>query len=131
MELLNHNIFPEAEQDDLCLTFGPFEPGKLPLKQAAIRTAEGFKDLDASMAELGSGILLAVQSTRCCDDKLIFRPLEQRAEELENYRKRGCTFRRSGDPNSNFFTVTTTGDGTVWIRNESGRSPIMINPSRL
>lgn len=78
-------IFPEAKQDDLCLTFGEFKPGKMPLKQAAIKTEAGF-------------------------------------EELEGYRKRGCIFRRNGNPNSNFFTAEATGDGTIWIRNEGERS---------
>lgn len=115
-------IFPETKQDDLCLTFGEFEPGKMLLKQAAIKTETGFEELTASMVELGSGILLSVQSERCCDDALVFRPLEQRSEELESYRKRGCIFRRNGNPNSNFFTVTAAGDGTVWIRNEGEHS---------
>lgn len=115
-------IFPETKQDDLCLTFGEFEPGKMLLKQAAIRTETGFEELMATMVELGGGILLSVQSERCCDDILALRPLEQRSEELEGYRKRGCIFRRNGNPNSNFFTVTATGDGTIWIRNEGERS---------
>lgn len=115
-------LFPDAKPDDICLVFGAFEPGKMPLKQACIKTAAGFEELDGSMIELGNGILLAVQSMRCCDDKQIFRPLDQRGAELEDYRKRGCTFRRNGDSNSNFFTVTSTGDGVVWIRNEGDRS---------
>lgn len=115
-------IFPEAKQDDLCLTFGEFKPGKMPLKQAAIKTEAVFEELEASMVELGSGLLLSVQSERCCDDALVFRPLEQRSEELEGYRKRGCIFRRNGNPNSNFFTAEATGDGTIWIRNEGERS---------
>lgn len=114
--------FPQAAPDDLVLTFRETGPGKLPLEWAAIKTESGFEDLHASMAELGSGILLAVQSVRCCDETLIFRPLDQRGEELEGYRKRSCIFRRNGDPNSNFFTVEATGGGTVWIQNRGDRS---------
>lgn len=115
-------FFPEAKRNDLCLVFGPFQPGKLPLKRSCIRTETGFEELDGSMAELGNGILLAVQSERCGDTDLISRPLDQRGEELEGYRKRGCALRRNGDSNSNFLTVAPTGDGTVWIRNEGDRS---------
>lgn len=115
-------FFPKAQRDDLCLTFGTFKPGELPLKQASIKTETGFVELEASMAELGSGSLLVVQSARCCDGELIFRPLDQRRAELEDYRKRGCTFRRNGDSNCNFLTVAPAGDGTVWIRNEGDRS---------
>lgn len=53
--------------DDLCLTFGEFKPGEMPLKQAVIKTETGFEDLTASMVELSGGILLSVQSERCCD----------------------------------------------------------------
>lgn len=124
-------MFPDAKPDDLCLTFGAFEPGKLPLKQACIKTETGFEELDGSMTELGNGILLAVQSVRCCNDEQVFRPLSQRREELETYRKCGCTFRRNGDSNSNFFTATATGDGTVWIRNEGDRSLRLQTPDGL
>ncbi len=123
MELQSCKVsFPEARQDDLCLVFGEFKPGELPLKRAAIKTEAGFEELDASMVELSGGMLLSVQSERCCDSALISRPLGQRSEELENYRKRGCSLRRNGNPNSNFFTVTATGDGTIWIRNGGDRS---------
>lgn len=115
-------FFPDAKPDDLCLTFGAFEPGELPLKQACIKTEARFEDLDGSMVELGNGIMLAVQYERCCNDEQIFRPLNQRGEELESYRKCGCTFRRNGDPNSNFLTVAPTGDGTIWICNKGSRS---------
>lgn len=115
-------FFPKAKQDDLCLTFGEFKPGEMPLKQAAIRTETGFEDLEAAMVELGGGLLLSVQSERCCDGTLILRPLERRREELEGYRKRSCVLRRNGNSNSNFFTVTATGDSTIWIRNEGERS---------
>lgn len=114
--------FPEARPDDLCLTFGLFKPGELPLKQAAIKTETGFETLTASMMDLGAGILLSVQSERCSDKHMVFRPLDQRKDELEDYRKRGCQFRRNGDPNSNFFTVAAAGDGVIWIRNEGDRS---------
>lgn len=70
-------FFPDAKQDDLCLTLGG-KPGKLPLKRACIKTETGFEELDGSMAELGNGILLAVQSKRCGDTDLILRPLDQR-----------------------------------------------------
>lgn len=118
----NNKIFREAKKDDLCLTFGEFKSGEMPLKQAAVKTEVGFEELTASVVELGGGILLSVQSERCCDGAQIFRPLEQRKVEQENYQKRGCVLRRNGNPNSNFFTVTATGDGTVWIRNEGDRS---------
>lgn len=114
--------FSGAQQDDLCLTFGEIKPGKMPLKQAAIKTESGFEDLTASITELSSGILLSVQSQRCCDNIMIFCPPEQRTAELEGYRKRSCIFRRNGNPNSNFFTVTATGNGTIWICNEGNRS---------
>lgn len=107
--------------DDLCLTFGEFKPGEMPLKQAVIKTETGFEDLTASMVELSGGILLSVQSERCCDNA-IFHPLEQRREELEGYRKRSCVLRRNGNSNSNFFAVTATGNGMLWIRNEGDRS---------
>lgn len=94
-------IFPDAKRDDLCLTLGSFQPGKLPLEQAYIRTEAGLEELDGSMVELGNGILLAVQSKRCNDMDLLLRPLDQRGEELEDYRKRGYTLRRNGDSNSN------------------------------
>lgn len=122
MNIIMDKFFPDAKPDDLCLTFRAFEPGKLPLKRAIIKTAAGLKDLDGSMVELGNGILLAVQSKRCSDEKSVFRPLNQREEELEIYRKCGCTFRRNGDSNSNFFTVAASGDGIVWVRNEGNRS---------
>lgn len=109
--------FPKAQSDDLCLTFGAFKPGEMPLKRAAIKTESGFEDLTASMVELGGGLLMSVQSELCCDDALICRPLEQRQKELEGYRKRNCIFRRNGDPNSNFFTVAAAGDGAIWTRN--------------
>lgn len=119
MEFQNYSRhFPEARQDDLCLTFGEIKPGKMPLKWAAIKMETGFEEMEASMVELGNGLLLSVQSERCCDVGQILRPLEQRSEELEGYRKRGCIFRRNGNPNNNFFTATATGDGTIWIRNE-------------
>lgn len=114
--------FSNAKTDDLCLTFGAFEVGKIPLKQAAIKTEKDFEELNGSITEFGSGLLLAVQSVRCDDPDLIFRPLDQRAEELDGYQKRGCVFRRNGDSNSNFFTVTSTGEGAIWIRNEGDRS---------
>lgn len=122
MNIIANKYFPDAKPDDLCLTLGVFEPGKLPLKQARIKTNVGFEELDGSMVELGNGLLLAAQSERCGDTDLILLPLDQRVEELEGYRKRGCTFRRNGDSNSNFLTVAPTGDGTVWIRNEGERS---------
>lgn len=115
-------IFPEAKQDDLCLTFGEFKPGKMPLKQAAIKTEAVFEELEASLVELSSGIQLSVQSERCCDTTKIFGPLEQRQKELEGYQKRGCILRRNGNSNSNFYTVTATGDGAVWICNEGDHS---------
>lgn len=115
-------FFPEAKQDDLCLTFGEFKPREMPLKQVAIKTETGFEDLTASVVELGGGLLLSVQSERCCDNTLIFRPLEQRREELEGYRKRNCVFRRNGDSDSNFFNVAATGDSAIWIRNTGERS---------
>lgn len=123
--------FPDAKQDDLCLVFGSFLPGKLPLKRACIKTETGFEELEGSMIELGSGLLLAVQSARCCDTDLILRPHEQREEELAGYRKRACVIRRNGDPNSNFLTVAPTGDGTVWIRNEGDRSLRFQTPDGL
>ena len=115
-------IFSKAKPDDLCLVLGPFQPGKLPLERACIKTETGFQELDGSMVELGNGILLAVQSERCSDNEQIFLPLEQRGPELEDYRKRSCIIRRNGDSNSNFFTVSAAGDGVVWIRNEGDRS---------
>ncbi len=124
-------FFPDTKRDDLCLTLGGFKPGKLPLKRACIKTETGFEELDGSMAELGNGILLAVQSERCGDTDLILRPLDQRGEELESYRKRGCALRRNGDSNSNFLTVAPTGDGTVWIRNEGDRSLRLQTPDGL
>ena len=84
MEFNYSRFFSDAKQDDLCLTFGAFEQGELPLKQACIKTEAGFEELEGSMAELGNGILLAVQSVRCCDTDLILRPLNQRGEELES-----------------------------------------------
>lgn len=131
MAFKHSRSFQDAKQGDLCLTFGVFEPGKLPLKQACIKTDAGFEELDGSMAELGNGILLAVQSERCGDTDLILRPLDQRGEELEGYRKRGCVFRRNGDSNSNFLTVAPTGDSTVWIRNEGDRSLRLQTPDGL
>lgn len=124
-------FFPDAKPDDLCLTFGAFGLGEMPLKCAANKTATGFEDLDASMVEFGSGFLLAVNSTRCGDLASILRPPEERKVELENYRKRGCSFRRNGDSNSNFLTVAPTGDGTIWIRNEGDRSLRFQTPDGL
>lgn len=121
MDRLN-SFFSQAAPGDLALMFREAGPGKLPLERAAIKTESGFEDLDASMTELGSGIILAVQSIRCCDMTLISRPLDQRREEMEDYRQRGCIFRRSGDSNSNFFTVSATGDGTIWLHNGGERS---------
>lgn len=132
MELESYSrIFPEAQPNDLCLTFGPFKPGELPLKQAAVKTGTDFEDLDGSIAELGTGVLLAVQSVRCGDEDQVFRPLDQRSKEIEAYRKRGCCLRRNGDPNSNFFTAAATGDGTVWVHNESGNSLRLQTPDGL
>lgn len=115
-------FFSEAQRDDLCLTFGAFEPGKMPLKWAAIKTETGFEELNSSVMELSDGLLLAVVSEFCHDENLIFRSMEQRSEEIENYAKRSCVFRRNGDSNSNLFTVTTAGAGTIRIRNEGQRS---------
>lgn len=119
------SYFPSAVPGDLVLTFREADTDKLPLERAAIKTDSGFEDLYASMTELGSGILLAVRSDRsgrCFDSDGIFRPLIQRDEELEDYRNRSCFFRRNGDPNSNFFTVETAGDGTVWVLNKGKRA---------
>lgn len=124
-------IFSAAKPGDLCLTLGAFEPGKLPLKQACIRTERGFEELDGSMTELGNGILMAVQPDRCGVTDLAMRPLEQQREELEGYRQKGCTLRRSGDPNSNFLTVVPTGNGAVWIRNKGDRSLRLQTPDGL
>ena len=121
-------IFSAAKPGDLCLTLGAFEPGKLPLKQACVRTERGFEELDGSMTELGNGILMAVQPDRCGVTDLAMRPLEQQREELEGYRQKGCTLRRSGDPNSNFLTVVPTGNGAVWIRNKGDRSLRLQTP---
>ena len=115
-------LFPEARTNDLGAVFRSFRPGELPLEQAVIKTETDFENLGSSMTELGSGILLAVYAGRCCNPSLIFRPLDQRSEELEDYRKRSCIFRRNGDPNSNFFTVTADGDGTVWVHNAGKQS---------
>lgn len=131
MNIIANKLFPDAKPDDLCLTFGAFKPGKLPLKQACIKTNAGFEELDGSMVELGNGLLLAVQSERCSNDEQIFRPLNQRGEELESYRKCGCTFRRNGDSNSNFFTAVATGDGTIWICNKGDRSLRLQTPDGL
>lgn len=116
------DVFSEARTDDLCLSFRTPKPGELPLQWAAIKTETGFEDLVGSMTELGSGILLAVNSMRCCENDLFLRPLDQRRKELENYRDWNCIFHRNGDPNSNFFTVTAAGDGTVWIYNAGEKS---------
>ena len=116
------DFFPDAERDDLCLTFQEFKPGEMPLKQAAIKTETGFEELEASLVALSDGLQLSVQAPRCCDEKQISRPLEERQEELEHCRKCGCVLRRNANPNSNHYNVTPTGDSTVWIRNEGNRS---------
>lgn len=118
----NDKTFPDAKQNDLCLTFGEFNWGEMPLKRAAIKTETGSEELTASMVELSCGVQLSVQSERCCDDALIFRPLEQRSEELEGYRRRACVLHRNGNSNSNLYTVKAAGGGTVWICNEGDRS---------
>lgn len=120
--MMNDGMFPDAGPDDLCLIFGDYKPGEMPLKRAAIKTEGREEELEASLVELSGGIQLSVQSERCSDEAQIFCPLEQRKEELEDYRARGCVLRRNGNSNSNLFTVTTTGGSTVWVRNEGERS---------
>ena len=117
--MLSRCGFPEAaEPGDLYIDLGTCEPGELPIRQAAIKLESGdAEDLYASVTDCGSGALLAVYAPRCCDPDQIFRPLEQGEAELEGYRARGVVFRRSGDPNTNLYTVTPSGDGTLWIRN--------------
>lgn len=118
----NDKTFPDAKQDDLCLTFGEFKSGEMPLKRAAIKTEMGSEELTASMVELSRGIQLSVQSERCCDEAKVFRPLEQRQEELKGYCRRACVLHRNGNSSSNLYTVKAEGDGMVWICNEGDRS---------
>lgn len=122
------DFFPEIRTNDLAMTFGRSQPGELPLKRAAIKTETGYEELEASMAELGAGVLLAVQALRCGEEEEFLRPLDQRREELEGYRNRSCIFRRNGDSNSNLYAVTASGDGRIWVRNEGDRSLRFLMP---
>lgn len=122
--MLNERTFPGMKPGDVLVTLDDSElgKGKTPLQEEMyLKTGEGRKTLDGSSLLYAKELRLGVSLSRCCD-KQIFLPMEQRSEELAEYREASCVFRKNPDPDDNFYRVETTGSGTLWIRNSGQRS---------
>ena len=111
-----------GQTDDLLISFCGEEAGKIPVDRAVIRTAAGDENLVVSAVQLSSGLLMTIMDASDRDADFCLRTPDQQQVKLEGYRKRKCIFRRNGDSNSNFYTVSPAGDGTVWIENCGERS---------
>lgn len=123
--MLDKKTFPGMKPGDVFVTLDDSElgKGKTPLQEEMyLKTEEGRKTLDGSSLLYAKELRLGVSLSRCCDEEQIFRPLEQRSEELAEYRQAGCVFRKNPDPDDNFYRVETTGSGTLWINNSGQRS---------
>ncbi len=122
---MSRDIHPGMEPGDIFVTLDDSGLGKgeTPLrKELYLKTGEGHKELDGSALLYAKELRLGVSLVRCCDDDQIFRPLEERAEELEEYRQASCVLRKNPDPDDNFYRVEQSGSGTVWICNKGKRS---------
>lgn len=114
--------FPDAGVGDMCVIFNlAAKHGELPVDHAFVKTndifmGDNFEELDVSMCELGSGILVTVWPDPC--DPPSLPPGEGPNSDMT------CRFHRNGDANSNFFTadIGSPSEGRLWIHNTGDRS---------
>ena len=122
---MKQNIPFDMKPGDIFVTLDDSElsAGKSPLcGELYLKTGDGRKNLDGSVLLYARELRLAVSLSRCSTKYQIDRPLEERKEELAEYYQTGCVFRKSPDPDGNFYRVEKVGPGTVWICNKGNRS---------
>lgn len=123
--MLNEKTFPGMKPGDVFVTLDDSELGKgeTPLQEEIyLKTEAGRKALESSSLLYAKELRLGVRLPRCEDKEQFLLPMEQRGEELAEYRQASCVFRKNPDPDDNFYRVEATGSGTLWIHNSGQRS---------
>lgn len=123
--VLSYDAHPGMKPGDIFVTLDDTDLGRgeTPLKEELyLKTGDGRKNLDGSALLYAKELRLGINLCREDHNNAQSVPLEERAEELAQYRQAGCVLRKNPDPEDNFYRVEQTGSGTVWIYNKGKRS---------